>query len=103
MTIRAILVNTAPGDPRLIFTERPMPVPGKGEVVVKVSAVSLNRRDLSFLNRQHPGRPAVPIIPCSDMAGHVAAVGSDVAGLEIGSPVISLFLPDWKDGIPLKR
>jgi NADPH:quinone reductase-like Zn-dependent oxidoreductase len=42
----------------------------------------------------------MPLIPCSDGAGEVVAVGEGVTDLEIGDRVCSTMIPDWEDGRP---
>ena len=66
----------------------PDPVPGPGEVVVRVGACSLNYHDL-FTLRGMPGiRLGMPLIMGIDVAGEVAALGADVAGWQIGDRVM---------------
>ena len=64
------------------------------EVCVRVQAASLNYRDLINVNRgvNHE------LIPLSDGAGEVEAVGSEVAGLKPGDRVVGLFFPLWQSG-----
>ncbi|CRK42128.1 hypothetical protein BN1723_005286 [Verticillium longisporum] len=60
-----------------------MPKPGKGEVLVKISAVSLNYRDTEVIMGLYNHHKTVnsgdmdPLVPCSDMCGTVVAVGDD--------------------------
>jgi NADPH:quinone reductase-like Zn-dependent oxidoreductase len=72
--------------------ELPDPRPGPGEVVVRVRATSLNYRDLGIL-----GRGTEPIIPLSDGAGEVSAIGEGVR-LAVGDRVAGCFMPYWTDG-----
>jgi len=64
------------------------------EVCVRVHAVSLNYRDLINVNRGVKQE----LIPLSDGAGEVEAVGSEVTGLEAGDRVVGLFFPLWQSG-----
>jgi NADPH:quinone reductase-like Zn-dependent oxidoreductase len=64
------------------------------EVCVRVHAVSLNYRDLINVNRGVKQK----LIPLSDGAGEVEAVGSEVTGLEAGDRVLGLFFPLWQSG-----
>ncbi|MFH1531179.1 MAG: zinc-binding dehydrogenase [Pseudomonadota bacterium] len=60
----------------------PTPEPGPGQVRLKVRAAGLNHLDL-WVRRGVPGhRFPLPLIPCSDMAGTVDAVGPGVAPLD---------------------
>lgn len=82
---------------RLEPCERPVPEPHANEVVVRVRACSLNYRDLIFL-RGESGRALQGMVPLSDGAGEVVAVGSAVNGLRIGDRVAGCFFQDWTDG-----
>lgn len=66
----------------------PDPVPGPGEVVLKVKACSLNYHDL-FTLRGMPGiKLGMPLIMGIDVAGDIAALGPDVTGWKIGDRVM---------------
>ena len=66
----------------------PDPVPGPGDVVLKVGACSLNYHDL-FTLRGMPGiKLNLPLIMGIDVAGAVSAIGSDVTGWKIGERVL---------------
>ncbi|KAJ7806812.1 alcohol dehydrogenase superfamily protein [Mycena olivaceomarginata] len=69
--------------------------PPKGnEVLVKTRAVSLQFRDLSIGNGHYPARCLPDLVPCSDMAGEVIAVGEDVKKWRIGDRVCANFFLD---------
>ena len=82
----------------LEFVERPTPVPGPGEVLVGVRAVSLNYRDLMVVKGLYNPRMKLPRIPCSDGAGEVVAVGPGVTGWKPGDRVAGIFMQNWIDG-----
>jgi NADPH:quinone reductase-like Zn-dependent oxidoreductase len=83
----------------LELVEVPMPTAGRNEVLVRVHANSLNRRDLLMLNNQYgPGGSAAGGIPLSDGAGEVIAVGPGVTRFEVGDRVAGIFFADWIDG-----
>lgn len=75
---------------------REIPEPRAGEVRVRVEAAAINHRDLGILHGAYPAPAGV--IPFSDGAGVVEAVGSEVAGLAPGDAVISSFYPHWESG-----
>lgn len=77
------------------ITERPL---GPYEVRVNVRAVSLNYRDLMVVSGNYPIKPDAPVIPCSDGAGEVIAVGEKVSRVKPGDRVAASFFPNWADG-----
>jgi NADPH:quinone reductase-like Zn-dependent oxidoreductase len=86
------------GIDNLELVDRPDPVAGFGEVVVKVGAVSLNYRDLRMVTGTYNPRLAMPRIPCSDGAGEVVAVGAGVTSVRVGDRVTGIFMQNWLDG-----
>jgi NADPH:quinone reductase-like Zn-dependent oxidoreductase len=61
-----------------------LPEPQRGEVLLKIHAVSLNRRDLLIVQGDYPGPIRSGLIPCSDAAGEVVSVGDDVTDYKPG-------------------
>ncbi|WP_413206453.1 zinc-dependent alcohol dehydrogenase family protein [Rhodospirillum sp. A1_3_36] len=88
----------AVGRERLSLVERPIPNPGSGEVLVKVSAVSLNYRDKMVIETGMGLDLTFPFTPGSDLAGQVMALGEGVTRFGEGDRVISTFAPGWLDG-----
>lgn len=82
---------------KLHGTTRPDPVPSPGHVVVRVRAASLNYRDLIQLKNK-AGRDVAGIVPLSDGAGDVAAVGPGATGVAVGDRVMPNFFTAWKSG-----
>jgi len=82
----------------LEFVERPTPVPGPGEILIQVFAVSFNYRDLLMVNGQYNPKLAMPRIPCSDGAGLVQAIGPGVTAFKVGDRVAGIFMQNWLDG-----
>ncbi|MGP1255386.1 MAG: zinc-dependent alcohol dehydrogenase family protein [Kiloniellales bacterium] len=84
----------------LAIKERPAPQAGPGQVVVDVRACSLNYRDLLVVKgtSASSGR-ASGIVPLSDGAGVVSAVGEGVASLSVGDKVAGAFMPDFTAGV----
>jgi NADPH:quinone reductase-like Zn-dependent oxidoreductase len=84
---------------QLIVKQVPRPVAGANEVLVRVRATSLNRRDIYILNDQYgPGGSAAGAIPLSDGAGEVIAIGDGVTRFEVGDRVAGIFFEKWIDG-----
>lgn len=84
----------------LTLQDEAMPTPQRGEVVVKIHAVSLNYRDLSVVlgNYVHAVTPG--LVPCSDAAGEIVTVGEGVTAWKPGDRVMSAFHPRWFGGRP---
>ncbi len=82
----------------LARTERPMPAPGAGEVLVRVRASSINYRDLSTVEDPVSRGLALPLIPNSDGAGEVVEVGAGVTRWVPGDRVMGTFFQRWTDG-----
>ncbi|MBI2963926.1 MAG: NAD(P)-dependent alcohol dehydrogenase [Deltaproteobacteria bacterium] len=82
----------------LQVADAPMPTPGPGEALVRVHAVSLNYRDLLVVSGMYPGSPPLPLVPTSDGAGEVAAVGPGVDRVKVGDRVAGTFFESWVSG-----
>ncbi|MEU6238505.1 NAD(P)-dependent alcohol dehydrogenase [Kitasatospora sp. NPDC047058] len=74
------------------------PTPGPTEVLVKVHAAALNRRDALILSGRYP-LPARPgVVALSDGAGEVVATGAAVTRVRPGDHVTGSYFPRWTDG-----
>lgn len=81
--------------------DRPVPKPGRGQVLVRVRAASLNFRDLAVLRGVYPGPPSSGnLIPLSDGAGEVAEIGEGVTRFKPGDRVAGTFFQVWVNGPP---
>lgn len=79
--------------------ERPDPVPGYGEVVMKVRATGVNARDLSIMEGAlGPNKMPFTRVPLSDNAGDVLAVGPGVTRFKVGDRVTMTHYWKWLDG-----
>jgi NADPH:quinone reductase-like Zn-dependent oxidoreductase len=87
------------GRNRLKLATTSVPQPKAGEILVKVSAVSLNYRDKLVIDSGMGLALTFPFVPASDMAGVVEAVGNGAARFKLGDRVISTFSPGWIDGL----
>jgi NADPH:quinone reductase-like Zn-dependent oxidoreductase len=86
------------GAENLKIVELPDPSPGPGQAVVRVHACSLNYRDLAVMRGAYGGGVKAPLIPLSDGAGEVTAVGAGVNRVKPGDRVAGIFFPDWIEG-----
>lgn len=95
--MRIYEIRTAEGIDALTLAEAKLPALGPRDVQVKIHASSLNYRDLMTV--LHPsGRVELPLVPNSDGAGEVLAVGTDVSEFVTGDRVATLFFQRWSDG-----
>jgi putative PIG3 family NAD(P)H quinone oxidoreductase len=85
-------VITRPGGPEVLeIQDRPIPTPGRGEVLVRVRASALNRADLLQREGKYPAPPgAPPDIPGLEFAGEVAELGAGVASWKTGDRVFGV-------------
>lgn len=86
------------GPEGLKSVEVPSPAPRAGEVLIRVRANSLNFRDLMIAAGQYGPPPALPLIPLSDGAGEIAAIGEGVTKWKPGDRVAGTFFQNWQSG-----
>ena len=81
----------APGGPEvLVPEERPIPVPGAGDILVKVAAAGVNRPDVMQRQGLYPPPKGAPDIPGLEIAGEVAALGAGARRWQVGDRVSAL-------------
>jgi NADPH:quinone reductase-like Zn-dependent oxidoreductase len=82
---------------QLVLEDVQRPEPGPGQVRLRVRAVSVNQRDQLILNGM--GRlPGQDLVPLSDVAGEIDAVGEGVSAWSVGDRVTNLHFHGWDDG-----
>lgn len=86
---------------QLIQSKQAIPTLGKNEVLIKVKAAALNFRDHAALSGNYPG-VVNSVVPLSDGAGEVVAVGEKVTRVTVGSRVSANCWANWVDGKVLK-
>lgn len=80
-----------PGGPEVLVPEsRPVPVPGKGALLVKVHAAGINRPDVMQRQGGYPPPPGAPDIPGLEIAGEVVALGEGASRFKLGDKVCAL-------------
>ena len=79
------------GGPEMLQPEtRPTPVPGAGEILVKVHAAGVNRPDVSQRLGKYPPPPGASDLPGLEIAGEVTALGDGVTRWKVGDKVCAL-------------
>jgi NADPH2:quinone reductase len=80
-----------PGGPEVLLPEtRAVPMPGPGEILVKVAAAGVNRPDVAQRSGIYPPPPGASDLPGLEIAGEVVAVGSGATRHKVGDKVMSL-------------
>lgn len=84
----------------LALTESFLPALKPNQVRVKIHACALNYRDLMVIRGQYNPKQSLPLIPLSDCAGEVIAIGDLVSQFKVGDKVCATFSQAWcHDGI----
>ncbi len=89
-TMRAVEITEAGGPDVLQLTERPMPEPAEGQVVLKVAYAGVNRPDALQRAGAYDPPPGASDLPGLEASGEVVAIGSGVEGLAVGDQVCAL-------------
>jgi NADPH2:quinone reductase len=85
--MKAIQIQATGGPEVLTLAEVPVPVPGAGQVLIKIAATGINFIEIYF--REGRYKAPLPLIPGSEAAGVVEAVGDGVTGFAVGDRVAS--------------
>lgn len=98
--MKAYRIHEFGGADSLKVDDLPTPDAGAGQVLVRVRAVSLNYRDLLVAKGLYSRNLNMPLIPLSDAAGEVVAVGAGVTRVKPRDRVAGIFMQDWLAGGP---
>src|SRR5215472_10389785 len=86
--MKAIQIRATGGPEALELAELPIPVPGPGQVLIRIEAIGVNFIEIYF--RKGTYKAALPLIPGSEAAGTVEELGSGVNGFKPGDAVASV-------------
>jgi NADPH:quinone reductase len=89
-TMTAIELKEPGGPEMLVPGKRPVPKPGKGEVLIEVEAAAINRPDVLQRQGKYPPPPGAPDTLGLDVAGTVVACGPEVTWPKVGDQVCAL-------------
>ncbi len=97
--MKAIRIHTHSGPEGLVYEDAPQPHPGEGEVLVRVYATSVMWQEPTWAETwKTPTGVARDLpIPCHDLSGVVAEVGTSVTDVAVGEAVYAL-TEFWRDG-----
>ncbi|HEX6000667.1 MAG TPA: NAD(P)H-quinone oxidoreductase [Hyphomicrobiaceae bacterium] len=89
-TMSAVAI-TSPGAPDVLkLTQVPTPMPGEGQVLVKVAAAGVNRPDVAQRQGTYPPPPGHSLLPGLEIAGEVVASGAGTSRWKPGDQVCAL-------------
>jgi NADPH:quinone reductase-like Zn-dependent oxidoreductase len=94
------LTKGGAGVDALVEVERPDPKPAHRQILVEVTACSLNFRDLAIARGTYRMPVRENIIPLSDGAGEVVEIGPGVTKFKVGDRVAGNFFQRWSSGEP---
>jgi len=89
-SMRAVIAASDGTGPRII--DRPVPMPGHGEVLIKVAAAGVNGADLSQAKGRYPVPPGATDILGLEASGEIVATGDGVTSWKIGDRVCALLV-----------
>jgi NADPH2:quinone reductase len=90
-TMRALRQTSLNGPPDLrLITDAPVPSPGPGEILIRVTAAGVNYVDISQARGTFAGGPQPPYLAGIEGAGEVVALGEGVTGVHLGAHVIGV-------------
>ncbi|KAJ3167454.1 hypothetical protein HDU88_002376 [Geranomyces variabilis] len=99
--VKTYRISDFTGIDKLRLQEGSVSAPKRGQVAVRIHAVSLNYRDLITIKGSYPGPKDTSnggLIPCSDGAGEVVEVGEGVTEFKVGDRVATNFHDNWESG-----
>jgi NADPH2:quinone reductase len=86
--MKAIQIRATGGPELLELAELPIPVPGPGQVLMRIEAIGVNFIEIYF--RRGTYKAALPLIPGSEAAGTIEELGTGVNGFKAGDAVASV-------------
>lgn len=88
--MRAVVCSEFGEPEKLNVGELAVPLPGPGEALINVSAAAISFADTLMIRDMHQNKHELPFAPGMEVAGVIAALGSDVAGFSVGQRVMAL-------------
>src|SRR5262245_53102824 len=88
--MRAIEIKQPGGPEVLVPTNRPVPKPGKNEVLIQVAAAGVNRPDILQRQGAYAPPPGASDLPGLELAGEIVAIGPETQRWKVGDRVTAL-------------
>lgn len=95
-TMKVLELGAYGGAVRVV--ERPVPVPGRGEVLVRMAAAPVNPSDLKFIRGVYGLRKPLPVVPGFEGSGTVVAAGGGLRAKVTNGRRVGCLAPDSGDG-----
>lgn len=89
-TMTAIAISEPGGPEVLVAEERPLPVPGPHEILIRVEAAGVNRPDVLQRKGAYPPPKGASDLPGLEVAGEIVACGDEVERYKVGDKVTAL-------------
>lgn len=86
--MKAVFIPETGGPEVLTYGDVPEPETGPADLLVRVRAAALNRRDVFAREGSHGVRPPLPHVPGLEVAGEVAEAGPEARGFQVGDRVL---------------
>ncbi|REK75051.1 zinc-dependent alcohol dehydrogenase family protein [Paenibacillus paeoniae] len=96
--MKAYVIQGGFGLDHVTEADLPIPSPARGEVLIRMKAVSLNARDIGVIDGFYNPELSEPLIPVSDGVGEVIALGEQAGKFQVGERVSPIFTQSWKSG-----
>lgn len=88
--MRAVEISTYGGPKVLTLTERPVPTPGAGQILIRLAYAGVNRPDALQRSGLYAPPPGASDLPGLEGAGHIVALGAGVTQWAVGDAVCAL-------------
>ena len=89
-TMRAIEISTPGGPDVLTRCDRPIPIPGPGEVLIRVAYAGVNGPDIHHRKGLYRAPADASDLPGLEVSGHIAALGPNADGFREGDAICAL-------------
>ncbi|MFF2885866.1 NAD(P)-dependent alcohol dehydrogenase [Paenibacillus sp. NPDC057967] len=96
--MKAYVIQGGFGLDHVTEADLPIPSPARGEVLIRMKAVSLNARDIGVIDGFYNPELCEPLVPVSDGVGEVIALGEHAVKFQIGERVSPIFTQSWRSG-----
>ena len=86
--MKAVYISEYGGPDKLVYGDAPEPQIGREQVLVRVRACALNRREMFVREGSHGTRTSLPLVLGMEGAGEVVQVGDGVPNFRVGDRVL---------------